>query len=217
MNWIKATLAELRPAAVLRPSEYFAAPGIWWSGLVAIALLGLLFAFLQSIGTLINLGALQGAHMEWSRMAAATASPGLEALHRPSALRPLLFPFYWLLYAGLVSLIRRAMAFLQATSVHFLPLLRISAWASIPFLIVGGVLGLMNLLLPYSPFNYQILRVWFSVVLVLCAWIAEGIVFVRAFRASAGASPGPALFIWASPALLGLVSAGAFFFVMLAS
>lgn len=206
-------LSLLHPRPLYQSASALRAQGTWWSGLAALLAYSAVFGLLQSLTALLNADVLNEAHQAWLRAAALSGAPAIEATITPSPWRPFLFPLYWLAYAGFSTAVRWGMASLQALELGLARITLVSAWAAIPFAISGGLLGILNLLFPYSPDNYAVGRIWLSVLAVFIAFAWEGLIFVRGAAQSDSARRGPIALVWLTPALLALVLVSLYIFV----
>ncbi|MBX7057212.1 MAG: hypothetical protein K1X75_04055 [Leptospirales bacterium] len=213
---MKLSLADLTPAALLRPANYFARPAPWFSGPVALAGVAFFMGLLQTVLALVNSAALSQAASEWARVGAISGSPETAVLYAFSPFRHLALPVYWLIFAGLAGLLRALMARLQSGSAGLAGLVLISAWAAIPYAIAGGLLQLLALLIPYSALQFSVLRLAASMLFLCLAFAGEGYVVIKALHAQRSMSGGQAALVWLAPVLLILLISGVFGLALLA-
>ncbi len=206
-------LSLLHPRPLYQPAAALQAPAPWWSGPAALLAYSAVFGLLQSATALLNADVLNEAHAEWLRAAALSGSPAIEATITPSPWRPLLFPLYWLAYATFCTLLRWGMASLQALEFGLARIALVTSWAALPFAIIGGLLGVVNLLFPYSPDNYSVGRIWLSALAVGLAFAWEGLIFVRGAATSNAVRRGPTALVWLTPAIFFLIVVALYIFV----
>lgn len=214
---MNAFLADLNAKAILQPASHFKNAAPWFSGAVALSLVALVFGLLQLALAFANAATIRSAADEWTRVAAATGALENASMYQVSPFRHLLLPIYWLFYAGLATLLRGLMARLQSGFADLGGLCRISAMAAIPYVVVGGLLQLIALLVPYSALQLSVTRIAFSVLALSFAFAAEGYIVIKALGAQRAMPTGQATLVWLTPQFLIMVIGGVFGLVAVAS
>lgn len=209
-------LVQARP--FIAPGSYFSEKREWWHGVFALMFLGTILSIVQVVISLLNGDVLRAAAEAWKQLAATSRTPPIEAQQGYNPWRPLLLPYYWMLYVLVGAIVRMGASRLQRLQISLLECMGLTAWSATPILFIGALLGAYALVVPYAPDHYPLARIYIMTVVLLVGWIWEAIIFITALKqAATSESTGQSIFIWLSPVLLLLVLISVYVFIAAAT
>ncbi|MCE9598393.1 MAG: YIP1 family protein [Spirochaetia bacterium] len=128
----------------------------------------------------------------------------------PGPLGRLLFPLSFIVVFFFLGAIRNGAMILFGDARSFLTATALSAFALIPFVISGGLQGVVNNLFPLVPSpevsNVPLIRIYTGLFLTFAAVAWEGFLCIRTFRIVFTLNRGRATLIWLSPLIAGVLS-----------
>lgn len=161
--------------------------------------LAVLFAGLQFATALLNARAIQDANTAWATAAVNTGEIEAGAGMLITARSRILFAVVFGAGIPFAAMLRLAALRLLNDGRTYWDILGTTAVCAIPAIVLSGLLGLFNLLWPWSPANYSALRLTATIAIAGTGWAAEAFLCASALRSNL--SRFQSVFVWAVPGL----------------
>lgn len=205
---------------LLRPAAYFADPpaSAWRTALIAVAATAAVLALASAAAAWANMDALRMNNLETNR---AALEQSVTAAIQPVAdpVDRLLFPLYWaLIFAAGFGLRWGLLRLIREETVAVGRVAALTLFAGWPLLFTAGLMNFLNDLFPFNTFAglAAAARIWGILLLLLGAFVWEGIVFIRGGRQALSLPRGLAVVVWLAPLLVSGFLCGSFLFVAVA-